>query len=313
MVDPVWLLIAGVSLLIFFVAVLAVGIALILYTRKKRRAAGASAQPQAVPQPYSVPQGDPSFATTPLAPEPDPYAYAQPQFAPMPDPAPMPQSFGSDAFSPPQSFSPEPLAPAQSFAPEPHAPPMSWNEPVTPPGSWNEPVSPPGSWNEPVAPPISFSDPIPPPAPFTPHPASSHAAPPPVPFGQHAPAEPVAPPPPVPAPPRSTQASQPLPSAGWGSLIGTSGPASGRTIPIDEKGFFIGRDAGSAQVVIMNPRISKRHVWIGVKGNAVVAIDQSSTNGTYLNKLGARITETPLQPGDTIILADDAARFQYQR
>jgi len=46
----------------------------------------------------------------------------------------------------------------------------------------------------------------------------------------------------------------------------------------------------------------------------VWAIDQNSTNGTFLvNSAGReRITEHQLKRGESIVLADDAATFMYQ-
>jgi hypothetical protein len=98
----------------------------------------------------------------------------------------------------------------------------------------------------------------------------------------------------------------------FGALHGTSGPLAGRVFPIDASGFYIGRDRSTSQVVIDSPSISKRHVWIGVRDGAVVAADQSSTNGTFLNDPNAAITEARLTPGDTLILGGDVARFEYR-
>ena len=98
----------------------------------------------------------------------------------------------------------------------------------------------------------------------------------------------------------------------WGALHGTSGPVAGRVVPVDPEGFYIGREGSMAQVVINSPSISKRHVWIGVRDGAVVAVDQSSTNGTYLNTPENRITEARLEPGDTLIISHDVARFTYR-
>jgi hypothetical protein len=98
----------------------------------------------------------------------------------------------------------------------------------------------------------------------------------------------------------------------FGALHGTSGPLAGRVFPIDASGFYIGRDRSTSQVVIDSPSISKRHLWIGVKDGAVVATDQGSTNGTFLNDPNAAITEARLTPGDTLILGGDVARFEYQ-
>lgn len=98
----------------------------------------------------------------------------------------------------------------------------------------------------------------------------------------------------------------------FGALHGTSGPLAGRVFPIDASGFYIGRDRATSQVVIDSPSISKRHLWIGVKDGVVVAADQSSTNGTFLNDPNAAITEAKLSPGDTLILGGDVARFEYR-
>jgi hypothetical protein len=154
---------------------------------------------------------------------------------------------------------------------------------------------------------------------FTPPPSTSFTPPPSPPS---TPAPPAFTPPPSPLPPVNA-----VPPAGdegatvvldmshrksWGSLHGTSGPVAGRVVPIDADGFYIGREASMSQVVINSPSISKRHVWVGVRDGAVVAVDQGSTNGTYLNAPENRITETQLKPGDTLIISHDIARFTYR-
>ncbi|HEU4835182.1 MAG TPA: trypsin-like peptidase domain-containing protein [Pyrinomonadaceae bacterium] len=100
----------------------------------------------------------------------------------------------------------------------------------------------------------------------------------------------------------------------YGSIQFVSGPLSGQRFEIKADGDFIGRDGGSSQIVIGDPRISKRHVWIGVKNGRVVIEDQNSRNGTFVNDpRSARVTETSLSPGDTVILGEsDVARFEYQ-
>jgi serine protease Do len=99
----------------------------------------------------------------------------------------------------------------------------------------------------------------------------------------------------------------------YGSIRFVSGPLSGQQFQIKPDGDFIGRDGGSSQIVIGDPRISKRHLWIGVKGGRVVIADQNSRNGTFVNDTkSARVTETPLNAGDTVILGEsDVARFEY--
>lgn len=100
----------------------------------------------------------------------------------------------------------------------------------------------------------------------------------------------------------------------YGAIHFVSGPLSGQRFEIKADGNFIGRDGGSSQIVIGDPRISKRHVWIGVKNGRVVIEDQNSRNGTFVNDpRSARVTETSLNPGDTVILGEsDVARFEYQ-
>ena len=100
----------------------------------------------------------------------------------------------------------------------------------------------------------------------------------------------------------------------YGAIHFVSGPLSGQRFEIKADGDYIGRDGGSSQIVIGDPRISKRHVWIGVKNGRVVIEDQNSRNGTFINDpRSARVTETSLTPGDTVILGEsDVARFEYQ-
>lgn len=99
----------------------------------------------------------------------------------------------------------------------------------------------------------------------------------------------------------------------YGSIQFVSGPLSGQKFQVRPDGDYIGRDGGSSQIVIGDPRISKRHVWIGVKNGRVVIEDQNSRNGTFVNDpKSARVTESPLNVGDTVILGEsDVARFEF--
>lgn len=103
-------------------------------------------------------------------------------------------------------------------------------------------------------------------------------------------------------------------SLSLGSIACTSGALDGQRFEITREGVFIGRDGTLSQVVIPDERVSKRHVWIGPRKGRVVAADQGSTNGTFLNSLGsAGIQEVPLNSGDTVIICGaDVARFVYQ-
>ncbi|PWT93151.1 MAG: hypothetical protein C5B55_05090 [Blastocatellia bacterium] len=99
----------------------------------------------------------------------------------------------------------------------------------------------------------------------------------------------------------------------YGAIKFISGPLSGQRFQVKAEGDFIGRDSASAQIVIPDPRISKKHVWIGAREGRVIIIDQQSRNGTFVNDpKSARVTESYLQPGDTVILGEsDVARFEF--
>ena len=161
------------------------------------------------------------------------------------------------------------------------------------------------------------------------HPAPAHLpAPAPVSAnpGTHRPAPPPPPPPPPPAPHAGDQgmtidlsrtvaitADGDAFAKNYGSIQFVSGPLSGQRFQIRQDGDYIGRDGGSAQIVIGDPRISKRHLWIGVRNGRVVIEDQNSRNGTFVNDpKSSRVTETSLNAGDTVILGEsDVARFEF--
>jgi hypothetical protein len=98
-----------------------------------------------------------------------------------------------------------------------------------------------------------------------------------------------------------------------GMLLCTGGPLEGQRFIIEEEGFYIGRDPAQAKIVIDDKRISKRHVQIIPRGGRVHAVDQNSSNGTFLGKAGGpRVSDVELKRGDIIVLADNAASFAYQ-
>lgn len=117
-------------------------------------------------------------------------------------------------------------------------------------------------------------------------------------------------------PTRVTAPENPSAGAGtemvqWNGLLHcTSGALEGQRFIIEDDGFYIGRDPALAKVVIPDSRISKRHVRIVPRDGRVWAIDQGSTNGTFLKD--QRITEVQLKRGDTLVLGDNAATFVYQ-
>lgn len=101
----------------------------------------------------------------------------------------------------------------------------------------------------------------------------------------------------------------------YGSIKFVSGALAGQKFDVSPEGACIGRDSTLSQIVIADGRISKRHVWIGVRDGCVTITDQGSRNGTFVNDpKSTRVTETVLNDGDTVILGEsDVARFEYQK
>lgn len=101
----------------------------------------------------------------------------------------------------------------------------------------------------------------------------------------------------------------------YGAIRWTTGPLIGQRMEIRPDGMYIGRDSNYAQVKVEDPRISSRHLWVGLRDSRVVVVDEGSTNGTFLNSLNSeRIREVALNPGDVVILSQaDAARFVYEK
>ncbi|HVT43218.1 MAG TPA: FHA domain-containing protein [Thermoanaerobaculia bacterium] len=152
----------------------------------------------------------------------------------------------------------------------------------------------------------------PPPPLTTPPPPLAEPAPPPAPAVASAPA-------PAPAPaPASRPEGESTPAGTemvqwYGMLHVTSGVLEGKRFIIEEEGLYIGRDPALSTIVIPDTRISKRHVRIVPRDGKVWAVDQESTNGTYLASApGQRITEVQLKRGDELILGEDAATILYQ-
>jgi hypothetical protein len=99
----------------------------------------------------------------------------------------------------------------------------------------------------------------------------------------------------------------------YGKIKFTSGVLSGQEFEIDPEGAYIGRESTLSQIVVGDPRISKRHLWIGVRDGVVKVVDHDSRNGTFLNDpKSERITEAALNSGDTVIMGEsDVARFEF--
>jgi hypothetical protein len=99
----------------------------------------------------------------------------------------------------------------------------------------------------------------------------------------------------------------------YGYIKFVSGALAGQQFDVNPEGSYIGRESSLSQIVVPDPRISKRHMWIGVRDGLVRIVDQDSRNGTFVNDpKSERIAEATLTSGDTVILGEsDVARFEY--
>lgn len=100
----------------------------------------------------------------------------------------------------------------------------------------------------------------------------------------------------------------------YGTIKFVSGVLAGQQFQVDPEGSYIGRESTLSQIVVADPRISKRHLWIGVRDGVVKIVDHDSRNGTFINDpKSERITEAALNSGDTVIMGEsDVARFEFQ-
>ena len=90
-----------------------------------------------------------------------------------------------------------------------------------------------------------------------------------------------------------------------GSLTCTRGLLNGQRFSLGHQGLLIGRQPGLAQIVVNDSRASGKHVWIGFENGTLVAIDQGTTNGTFVNDVRhGRISKASLKDGDTVIVAE---------
>jgi len=84
---------------------------------------------------------------------------------------------------------------------------------------------------------------------------------------------------------------------------------TGITLPISDGIATIGRESGSAQLVVGDPTVSRVHAEIEKAGGRILVRDKGSSNGTFVN--GAKISaDTELRIGDTVQFG--AVRFRLE-
>jgi pSer/pThr/pTyr-binding forkhead associated (FHA) protein len=81
------------------------------------------------------------------------------------------------------------------------------------------------------------------------------------------------------------------------------GPGDGQRLPLRQGENLVGREGGNAHVQLDSVVISRRHVVLYVDGEAVVARDLASRNGTLVNGRRMRGTQL-LRVGDRLGIGD---------
>jgi hypothetical protein len=95
---------------------------------------------------------------------------------------------------------------------------------------------------------------------------------------------------------------------GGATLVIHEGARAGSQHPVEGE-LILGRDQGTADLVIEDPGVSRRHARVFPENGALIVEDLGSSNGTYVN--GARISGPvevaagdEVQLGDTVIGVD---------
>lgn len=103
-----------------------------------------------------------------------------------------------------------------------------------------------------------------------------------------------------------------LPATGTPRLVCVGGPLKGNSFPITAAGTKVGRDPQN-DIVIVDPRVSYHHAWLGIVEHKAVLRDLQSTNGTFLNaQMDTMVSEVVLSPGDTIMFGGHGAeQFRF--
>ena len=103
--------------------------------------------------------------------------------------------------------------------------------------------------------------------------------------------------------PNAAFTRQVMPTVPGHHLVVRRGPNLNRIYPLSNEVISLGRDATN-DIQIDDPEVSRYHLRLRWANNVYTVEDLGSTNGTRING-GARITEeTPLYPGQALMLGD---------
>jgi pSer/pThr/pTyr-binding forkhead associated (FHA) protein len=77
-------------------------------------------------------------------------------------------------------------------------------------------------------------------------------------------------------------------------------------LPLDREFMHIGRSPAS-DIVLDDASVSRKHALIARRGERTLILDDRSRNGVHVN--GARVSESELRDGDTIVCGHVTLRF----
>src|SRR5213078_4009453 len=103
-----------------------------------------------------------------------------------------------------------------------------------------------------------------------------------------------------------TRATTRLPQPGPGRYLAIPDGDEVALVPLREPTTRIGR-SHTADVVLEDSSVSRRHAIIARRGQSSVLLDDRSLNGVHLN--GERVIEAPLSHGDEILIGRIVVRY----
>jgi len=93
-------------------------------------------------------------------------------------------------------------------------------------------------------------------------------------------------------------------------LVVLSGSEQGKQFKLHNRQHVLGREPGT-DILILDPKISRRHGILSVHPQHILLEDLTSTNGTYVN--GKRVSKHILEILDRIQLGDTCLKIDYKR
>ena len=98
--------------------------------------------------------------------------------------------------------------------------------------------------------------------------------------------------------PQAPQPVQQAPEPAARPLAELADVVSGEVIPVSSGRCIIGRERASADIILRDPNVSRRHAELIYTGSGWTIEDLNSTNGTSVNN--RHVTRCPLRSGDLV-------------